>query len=526
MSAGWPTGHEFTDDPYLPVPLEERLTAPARLWVRGAHLSIQANVDGSGANILGDAANEPSIAVHPGDRNRIAIAWRQFDTIQSNFRQAGHANSTDGGRSWSNQGVLDPGVFRSDPVLEVAADGTFYLDSLTVDDVYSCDVFVSSDAGAGWSEPVPAYGGDKAWIAVDRTNGPGRGYLYQAWDYAGCCGDDWFNRSIDGGSSFEPPVPIPDWPFWGVTEVAEDGAVYVAGQTTDPSTFAVARSSAAQIPGVPLGFDGAFPLDLGGEQLFFIGTGPNPGGLLGQVWLAADHSSGPTQGNLYALCSVDPQGSDPLDVHFVRSTDRGETWSEPMRVNDDPAGSDAWQWFGTMAVAADGRLDVIWNDSPDDPGEYATVLTYTFSSDGGLTWAPSESVSPAFEPHLGWPDQDKLGDYYDMVSDRVGAHVAYAATFNGEQDVYYLRIGDYDCNDNAIGDATDIAIGTSLDLDQDGIPDECRSDRDHDGAVDPLDNCPDIVNPGQEDGNGDGVGDACEGLIFFDGFESGSTSEW
>ena len=33
--------------------------------------------------------------------------------------------------------------------------------------------------------------------------------------------------------------------------------------------------------------------------------------------------------------------------------------------------------------------------------------------------------------------QSKLGDYYDMKSDNGGADVAYAATFNGEQDVYY-----------------------------------------------------------------------------------------
>jgi hypothetical protein len=32
------------------------------------------------------------------------------------------------------------------------------------------------------------------------------------------------------------------------------------------------------------------------------------------------------------------------------------------------------------------------------------------------------------------------GDYYHPVSDETGVDVAYAATFNGEQDIYYLRI--------------------------------------------------------------------------------------
>ena len=44
-----------------------------------------------------------------------------------------------------------------------------------------------------------------------------------------------------------------------------------------------------------------------------------------------------------------------------------------------------------------------------------------------------------------------------MVSDPVGADLAYAATYNGEQDVWFLRIGDYDCNANGIGDAVDVA---------------------------------------------------------------------
>ena len=528
---GWtddpPRGHEWVDDPFVAVSKDQRVIEPVRVWTLGEHVNVQVNTDGAGANIVGDAANEPSIAVHPGDRLRIAIGWRQFDTIASNFRQAGHAHSTDGGRDWTNGSVLDPGVFRSDPVLEFAADGTLFFDSLTHDGVYSTDVFISHDAGATWSPPIFAYGGDKQWIDVDRTSGPGHGHLYQAWDYAGCCGNDWFNRSTDGGVNFEYPIPIPDWPYWGVTEVGPDGAVYIIGRTAGSnSTFIVARSNTVQNPQSSMAFDGSFPVDLGGALLFNLGSGPNPGGLLGQVWIAADHSSGPNAGHLYALASVDPPGVDPLDVHIVRSTDRGESWSAPIRVNDDPASDNAWQWFGTMAVADDGRIDVIWNDTRNDPAGIISELRYSFSTDGGSVWSSSEVLSPSFDPHLGWPDQNKLGDYYDMVSDKVGAHVAYAATFNGEQDVYYLRIGDWDCNDNGVGDATDISSGTSLDLDLDGIPDECRMDGDGDGAVDPLDNCPAVYNPDQRDTNRNGVGDACEGLIFADGFESGTTSAW
>ena len=40
--------------------------------------------------------------------------------------------------------------------------------------------------------------------------------------------------------------------------------------------------------------------------------------------------------------------------------------------------------------------------------------------DGGVTWSLNERLSEAFDPHVGWPNQDKMGDYFHMVSDDAG----------------------------------------------------------------------------------------------------------
>jgi hypothetical protein len=501
---------ETPDDLYLEVDPSSLTTEPSTRAMRGSRVSVQVNVDRNGFNIVGDAANEPSMAVDPTNPNRLAIGWRQFDTISSNFRQAGWGFSTDGGRSWTFPGVLERGVFRSDPVLDFDDAGRFYYNSLRAEaSDFWCEVYASETGGFSWHEPVFAHGGDKQWMSVDRTGGIGDGNIYSHWtSYWGATGDNAFNRSTDHGATFDYPAVMPGSPYWGTTTVGPDGTVYVVGLAqTGPLPVVVAWSSTAEDPMTPLAMEGSSYLDLGGLPASFIPDSPNPEGLLGQIWVAADHSGGPNHGNIYVVGSVDPPGPDPLDLHFIRSTDGGQTWETPVTINDDPAGGNAWQWFGTMSVAPDGRIDVIWNDTRNDPSGYDSELHYSFSLDGGQTWSANEALSPAFDPHLGWPNQNKMGDYYEMVSDRTGADIAWAATFNGGQDVYYLRIGDRDCNGNSIGDSIE-------------------PDTDHDGIIDDCDNCPATANPRQTDSDNNGTGNACDSLIFGDGLEWGSDAAW
>jgi len=482
---------EVPDDPPAarPVLPDEAFPPSAAPVIRGTFQSVQVNVNSFGNNIPGDAANEPSIAVDPTNPDRMVIGWRQFDSVTSNFRQAGWAYSHDAGQTWTFPGVIEPGVFRSDPVLDSDHNGNFFYFSLTtVSQQYLVHSFKSTNGGVSWQPRVNAGGGDKEWMAIDKTNSIGRGHIYHVWSPFYSCCPGFFTRSTNGGASFMTPITIPEDLFWGTIAIGPEGQVYVSGIEPFQSDFVVTRSTNARNAAVTPSFDFVSTVDLGGEMAY--GDGPNPGGLLGQVWVATDVSNAPSRGNVYLLCSADPPDADPLDVMFARSTDGGLNWSNPVRVNDDPSSATAWQWFGTISVAPSGRIDVIFNDTRYDPTVTFSELFYAYSTDAGNTWSDNIALTPPWNHFVGYPMQNKIGDYYHMVSDQVGARIAYAATFNNEQDVYFLHLK-IDCNNNGFHDGDDIASGRSPDVNGNGIPDECEAgpcgDFDGDGDVDLTD---------------------------------------
>ncbi|MCX6268960.1 MAG: T9SS type A sorting domain-containing protein [Bacteroidetes bacterium] len=434
------THHEWPDQPYLPPQPGAQEISPAHGLKSTGFFTTQVNVDVNGNNIVDDAANEPSIAVDPTNPDKMVIGWRQFDNISSNFRQAGYGYSSNGGQSWTFPGVIDPLIFRSDPVLDFDTAGNFFYNSLTtVTGDYTCNVYKSVNGGATWDFGTEAHGGDKQWMTIDRTGGSGSGNIYSAWNsYYSSCTPGFFTRSANAGASYEDCVLVDGNPYWGTMEVGSDGALFIAGAGVNDGVTVV-KSSNAKVPGSVILWDYSTYVDMDGYVT--MQTPVNPVGLLGQVSIDVDRSGGPGQGNIYVLASVARISvADPADVMFAKSTDGGITFGPPKRINNDVS-TDNYQWFGTMSVAPNGRIDAIWLDTRNDfPGSYLSALYYCYSSDQGETWSINKKLSDLFDPNVGYPQQEKMGDYFDMVSDDGGAHLAWANTLNGEQDVYYTHI--------------------------------------------------------------------------------------
>src|SRR5215475_148878 len=198
----------------------------------------------------------------------MAIGWGQGDSVLSNFRQGGWGYTTDAGVTWTFPGVLEPGVFRSDPVTNSDEMGTFFYLSLLQS---LCEnMYKSTNGGQSWTELQAdglAGGGDKEWFTIDKTNGPGHGFQYQSSDGINCSGGGvQFQRSTDGGVTWQSPIVIPNEPTDGTLDVDTNGNLYVGGEGF--STFYCERSSNAQFGGQTPTFDQSTPVNMGGDLVF------------------------------------------------------------------------------------------------------------------------------------------------------------------------------------------------------------------------------------------------------------------
>ena len=495
----------------------------------GSYTSVQVNVDQFGQNIPGDLGNEPTIALNPINPSNMVVGWR-LRPPASTLISAGSAFTLNQGSSWQVSPILPalPNQKRTDPALDVDSLGNFYFQSYAtgggVPDANS--VFKSVDGGASWGAPVYQFSGDRNFIAIDRTGGIGEGNIYSVWSSDSNPDPNYlpkyFVRSTDQGASYQQPVDdLPVYVGFGRMTVGPEGEVYISGRDWLSDTYEAGtvfenyyfmKSLDAKNPDVSPTFT-AKAVDMGGRPIDLSMNAPNPRGGMTEVVIASDHSQSAMRGNIYMLTNVLPndfQSCDPvdpescvlndiMDIHFVSSVDGGETWSLPVRVNDDPAKPTSIQWFPMMGVAPNSRIDAVWYDTRNGSGAKPyrmSQLYYSYSWDGGVTWSPNKPVTPEFNTHLPYDtgtenQKDKLGDYAQLVSDANGAHVAYAATFNGEQDVYYLNVFP-DCNNNALSDVQDIELRRSGDINGNHQPDSCENitvigDIDGDKDVDQLD---------------------------------------
>lgn len=517
------------------------------------------NQDSSGQN-----QNETSVAVSPADSLRVVGAWNDYFVRASGQNTViGYGWTADGGETWQSDRVdfsnLPETQSTGDPVIVADSQGNFYMGILAYSgSANGILVSKSLDGGVSFDTPVRLdNGGDKEYLAVDLRNDN----VYAVWENAGGSFNQaiYFSRTTNGGASWTPRKQISTnggGTNNGATpSVGPGGEIHVVwsnfgntiwfqrsvdeGDTWLPSDRAIRTD--VNIPPSPL--NGGFR------------NPPIPSS-------ATDATAGPFSGRIYVVWGDDRFGD--ADILLVSSADGGQTWTEPIRVNDDVIGNGADQFFPWVHVDAQGHVQVVFLDRREDPENFLIGTYLATSTDGGLTFGPNIRVSDGIYGPTGF---GFLGDYIGSSTGGGKIFPMWPDGRNGNPDVFSVGVdtADYDqdgilndgnddgqyanfrcsggetelCDDNCpgtpnsgqqdgdgdlVGDACDncpaISNTNQFDEDRDGFGDLCDecpgviggdgSDPDGDGFATCLDNCPDDANADQLDTDGDGVGDACD----------------
>jgi hypothetical protein len=431
--------------------------------------------------------HEPSLAVDPTNPNIVLAAAKDW---RAGPKQVWHYRSTDGGRTWvDGYANLTPGELpnQSDPVVAFDADGRAYMSVLgyNQNDLSVGGVFVarSDDKGMTWGKATqvqantPTVFHDKEWMTVDRSANPTtRGTVYVSWTRFKQLsprrevGEIVVSRSTDQGATFGEPVvisgPAQENVQGSFPVVGPDGALTVLYYDSDSAageeaqgmsvttlqepggSLYVARSRDRGVTfGAPVRVAPVVrppsPLPPSGFRIFVLPT------------LAVD----PTGGALYATWNDYARGHS--DVLISASTNGGENWGQPVRVNDDPGQGD--QFFPTAVVGADGTLHLMWLDRRDDAANVSYRPYYSRSTDTGATFSTNVPVSIASsDPDVGF-EGTLIGDYntIDVSSDGARVYSAWVDTRRGDQDIYFASFDNSEGPRQTAASPTTVAVSTA-----------------------------------------------------------------
>jgi len=382
-----------------------------------------------------DAINpaEVTIAINPKNPDNMIAA--SFQTGRPPKPRAGsyHYVTFDGGKTWKTVSTPDPkNLVQGDDVLAFSSDGVAYHAHLSFDGIRLARpvraengmiVNVSKDGGNTWTEGTPAINHintvipfeDKPGLVVDNASASRfKGNVYLAWtrfDVYGSSNPEhhsqiYFTRSIDQGQTFSMPFRISDTGGdcldsdntveGAVPAVGPNGEVYVVwagplGLVFDKSTDGGLTFGKDKVIGeIPGGWD------FGIEGLSRANGMPVTG---------VDLSNGPNKGTLYVNW-IDARNGDP-DVFVMSSPNGGETWTAPVRVNDDALKNGKAQFFTWMSIdPADGSVNIVFYDRRDGKGT-ETGLTLARSVDGGRTFVNHKIDVPLFNVN----ERVFFGDY-------------------------------------------------------------------------------------------------------------------
>jgi hypothetical protein len=334
----------------------------------------------------------------------------------------------DGGATWAETKLESPYGVYGDPAVISDAKGDIYFFHLADPSKQgrSNDAWLdrivcqkSTDGGKTWNsgESIgnnPPKDQDKQWPAVH----PHKQNIYTTWtqfdkyglEDPNCHSNILFSKSTNAGKKWSNPVQINQNPGdcidddntteGAVPAVDQEGRVFVAWASHGNIYFD--RS-----------YDGG-ELWLSNDLLIAKQEGgwsmniPGISRCNGMPVLMMDNSKGRLSGSLYLVWADQRNGTDDTDIWFMRSTNQGDMWTQPMRINQDGPGKH--QFLPWMAVdQGTGYIYIVYYDRRDYD-DLQTDVYMAFSTDGGSTFKEVKVSESPFVP----TDTKFFGDYNNI----------------------------------------------------------------------------------------------------------------
>lgn len=386
-------------------------------------LLFSVNILGQYPNILVDNNGSPeevTIAINPLNPNILAGGAN----IDHFYR------STNGGLTWIESQLVSNnlGVW-GDPVVLFDSSGILYyahlsnpvsgwwIDRIVVQRSTDNGITWNDGVGVGWNSYPKAQ--DKEWMAVDHSQSPYRGHIYMTWtefdDYGSSNPNDSsrirFSKSTDQGLNWSDAVVISD----------VSGNCIDSDNTTEGAVPCVGPNGEVYVSWAgPLGivldksFDGG---QTWGQDIF---VSDMPGGwdyevsgisrCNGLPITMCDISNSPYRGNVYVVWSDQRNGATDTDIFMARSTNSGNTWTAPIKVNDDNTARHQFFVWSTIDPSS-GHLWFVFYDRRNTTGA-ATDVFVAKSTDGGNTFENFKVSESSFTPNSGV----FFGDYSNIAA--------------------------------------------------------------------------------------------------------------
>jgi hypothetical protein len=373
--------------------------------------------------------SETFTTANPDNPNQIVVAFNDSrDRPFGGWNASGAAVSTDGGTTFtrliaaSGRSPFDATL--GDPVvLYNKASGTWFTVWLDCDCGGSCAGFPSVGLG-GYKTTTPQ--DPNSWthycihngINDDRESGwadnnpssPFYGNIYVSWNDFSVGANIFVARSTDHGLTWSSPIQVSNHPDFirnvQITGDAATGVLYIAGMNEgdggfphdDANLFFRSTDGGATWTNTYIGptFPGPGVTAVG----YFTCMFPDNGGYWRHMGWGQPAA---LNGNVHYVYAQHGAGSDPGDVYYIRSTDMGQTFSTPLKLNTDVTSRPQWQ--PNLSVSDSGTLLAMWYDARESANCAAgnpNVPCYRMwarkSFDNGVTWLADDAFSDVVSP--------------------------------------------------------------------------------------------------------------------------------